>query len=110
MHVERLVDLAEPFGPVCRAAPAALIERKPQLAKQVCHFLARRHVPEIRAGAERGLVDVVERGETARKELAIDYAFGKSVDRAEAEPGRQFLQPVGDELLVPRAEHRETVA
>src|SRR5882724_13363280 len=104
---ERLVDLVEPFGPVRRAAPAALVERKLQLAQQARHLFARRDMAEIRARAERRLVDVVERGETARKELAIDHAFGKAVDGAEAETERQILQPFGDELLVAGTEHRQ---
>src|SRR5882724_3726922 len=106
---ERLVDLVEPFGPVRRAAPAALIERKLQLAQQARRLFARRDMAEIRAGAERRLIEVVERGETARKELAIDHALGKAIDRAEPEPERQFLQPVGDELLVARPEHRQAI-
>src|SRR5438046_160948 len=72
VEFERLVDLVEPFGPIRSAAPAALIERKLQLAQQARHLLARRDMAEIRAGAERRLVEVVERGETARKELTID--------------------------------------
>src|SRR5580704_9920997 len=68
---ERLVDLAEPFGAVGCAAAAALVERKLQLPQQACDFLARRHMAHARAGPERRLVEVVERGEPAGKELAV---------------------------------------
>src|SRR6266436_5682508 len=107
VEFERLVDLVEPFGPVRRAAPAPLIERKLQLAQQARHLFARRDMAEVRAGAERCLVDIVECGEAARKELAIDHALGEAVDGTEAEPERQVLQSVGDELLVAGTEHRQ---
>ena len=41
---------------------------------------------KTRAGAQGRLVDIVERGQPAREELAIDHALGKAVHRAEAEP------------------------
>src|SRR5882724_12374798 len=100
MDFKRLVDLVEPFGPVGGAAAAALIERQFQLAQQARHFLPRRHVAQARAGAEGRLIEVVERGKPAREKLAVYHAFGKAIDRAKAEPERQFVESVGDELLV----------
>src|SRR6476469_3738989 len=82
---ERLVDLAEPFGAVGCPATTALVERQLQLAQQARDLFARRDMAQARAGPKRCLVEIVERGEPARKELAIDHAFGKTVDRAEAE-------------------------
>src|SRR5580704_11512752 len=97
---ERLVDLGEPLGAVGGAAAAALIERQFQLAQQAGHLLARRHMAQARAGAECRLVEVVERGQPTRKELTVDHTLGKAVDRAEAEPERQVVEAVGDQLLV----------
>ena len=34
----------------------------------------------------RALVKVVERRQPAREELAVNHAFGKTIDRAEAKP------------------------
>ena len=65
---------------------------------------------EIWPGAERGLVDLVQRGEPAWEKLAIDDAFGKTINRAEAEAERQFIKAIGDKLLVARAQHRQAVA
>src|SRR5207248_4360981 len=65
---------------------------------------------EIWPGAEGGLVDIVKGGEPAREKLAIDDAFGKTINRAEAEAERQFIKAIGDKLLVARAQHRQAVA
>ena len=78
MEFERLVDLVEPLGTVGRAAAAAFIERQFQLAQQAGDLLARGQVAHARTGAERRLVEVVERGETARKKFTIDHAFGEA--------------------------------
>src|SRR6266403_610407 len=110
VEFERLVDLAEPFGAVGGAATAALVEREFQLAQQARNLLARGDVTEIRPGAERGLVEVVERGEPAREKLAVHHPLRETVDGAEAEAGREIVEAVGDELLVARTEHRQAVA
>ena len=91
MELERFVDLGEPLGPVGGAAPTAFIERQLELAEQTRHLFPRRDVAEVRLGAQSGLVDVVERGQAARKELAVDDALGEAVDRAEAEPDCPWL-------------------
>src|ERR1700751_1334409 len=77
---------------------------------KACDLLAGGDMAERRAGAKRRLVDVVECGQPAWKELAKDHALGKTVDGAKAELEGQFLQPVSDELLVARSEHRQSVA
>src|SRR6185437_14002412 len=110
MKFERLVELVEPFGPVGRAAAAAFVQRQLQLAQQAGDFLAGGDMSEARTGAERGLVEVVERGQAARKELAIDHPLREAVDRTEPEPERQVVEAFGDELLVTRAEQRQAVA
>src|SRR5579864_6942168 len=86
VNLERLIDLAEPFRPTGRAASPALIQRQLQLAQQARHLLPRRHMAEVGPGAQRGLVDVVERRQSARKELAINHALGETVDRAKTQP------------------------
>src|SRR5450631_201828 len=80
---ERLVDLGEPFRPVGGPAAATLVERQFQLAQQARDLLARRDVTHVRPGTERRLVKIVERGQPARKKLAVNDAFGETVDRAE---------------------------
>src|SRR5947207_11254906 len=110
VEFERFVDLAEPFGPVGSAAAAPLVEGQFQLAQQAGHLLARRHVTQARTGAKGCFVDVVERSQAARKKLAVNHAFGETIDRAEAEPERQLVEAVGDELLVARSNHRQSVA
>jgi len=46
------------------------------------------------------LIKVVKRGQAAWIKFAIDLALGKTIDRAEAEPERQFIETVDNELLV----------
>src|SRR3954468_6932824 len=65
--IKRLVDLGEPFGTVSSAAAAAFVERQFQLAQQAGDFLAGRDMAHAWPGAERRLVEVVERGQPARK-------------------------------------------
>ena len=60
--------------------------------------------------AEGVFVDVVERGEPAREELAIDHPLGKSVGGAEAELPGELIDPLPDQPLVARSERREPVA
>src|SRR5689334_22000630 len=90
---ERLVDLGEPFGPICRATAASFVERQLKLAQQARDLFARRDMAEVWSCAEGGLVDVIESRQSARKELAIDHTLRKAVDRAKAKPERQFLEP-----------------
>ena len=99
MDLERLVDLIEPFGPVGCAAAAALIDRQFQLAQQARDLFPRHPMPHARASAEC-LIKVVKRSQAAWIKFAIDLALGKTIDRAEAEPERQFVETVDNELLV----------
>src|SRR5580692_8182962 len=85
-------------------------ERQLELAQQAGDLLAGGDMAEARAGAERGLIEVVERGQSAWEELAVHHPFGEAVDRTETEPERQVVEAVGDKLLVARAEQRQTVA
>jgi hypothetical protein len=99
MDLERLVDLIEPFGPVGCAAAAALIDRQFQLVQQARDLFPRHRMPHARASAEC-LIKVVKRSQAAWIKFAIDLALGKTIDRAEAEPERQFLENFDNELLV----------
>ena len=110
MDLERLVDLGEPFGAVGGTPAAAFVERQLQLPQQTHYLFARGNVPHARTGAEGLLVQIVQRGKPARKELAIHHALGKTVDRPKAQSQRQFLQSLGYELLVARPQHRQPVA
>ena len=60
--------------------------------------------------AERLLVEIVERGQAAREEFAIDHALGKTLDAAEAHALGKLGDAVADQALVARAERGETVA
>src|SRR5712691_7679684 len=104
---ERLVLGREPFGARRRPPLAALVERQLQGCDQVHDLLPGGHMGEARAGAERVLVEVVERGETTGEEFTIDGALGEPVGAAEAEPGRKLEQAFADKALVARAEHRQ---
>src|SRR6185312_16323229 len=64
----------------------------------------------VRPRAERRLVEIVERGQPAREELAVDDALGETVDAAEAHAARQLVDALADQLLVARAELRQAVA
>src|SRR6185437_7141398 len=110
MNFERLVDLSEPLRPVGRATAASLVEREFELAQQARYLLTRRDVAEIGPCAESGLVDVIESGQSARKEFAIDHALGEAIDRAEPKSERQFLEPVSHQLLIARSDHGQSVA
>src|SRR5258706_15879582 len=97
MDFERLVDMAEPFGPVGCAAGPALIDRQFQVAQQARDLFPGHHMPHAPASAEC-LMKVVKRSQPAWIKLAIDLALGKTIDRAEAEPERQFIGTVDNEL------------
>jgi len=99
MDLERLVDLVKPFGPVGCTATAALIDRQFQLAQQARNLFPRHHV--LHVGASTGcLSKVIKGGQAARIEFAIDLALGKTIDRAEAEPERQFIETVNNRAPV----------
>ena len=63
MHVERLVDLAEPLGAVGRAAAAALVERKLELPQQGRHLFTRGDIDEATLGVRPSLGHVTAREE-----------------------------------------------
>ena len=107
---ERPIELAEPLGPIGCSAPTALFQRQFQLAQQFGDLLTRRDVAHARTGAQSCLIEVVKRGKSPWKELAIHRAFGETIDRPEAKPERQILETIGDELFVARAQHRQSIA
>ena len=72
----------EPLGAGAPPGAAALVERQLQGAIRLSTSCRGGHVRQARPGAERRLVEVVERGEAARKELAVDHALGEAVDRS----------------------------
>src|SRR5207253_3791097 len=84
--------------------------RQPELTQQTGDFLARGEVTETRPRAKRCLVEIVQRGQSAREKFAIDNALGKTVDRAETHPERQLLEAAGKQLPVARSRHRKAVA
>ena len=88
MHFEWLIDLGEPFSPVRGPPAAAFVKRQLQLAQQAGDLFAGGDMTEARASAKGRLVDVVERGESAREKFAIDDTFGEPVDRAKAKSQR----------------------
>ena len=66
MSFQRPVDLAKPFS-AGRGPPAApLVERQLQVAQQIRHLLAGGHMGHVRPGAQRRLVEIVQRCQTAR--------------------------------------------
>ena len=60
--------------------------------------------------AQRLLVEVVERGQAAREEFAIDDALGETVGAAETHALAEFGNALADQTLVARAERGETIA
>ena len=85
VQFERFIDLCRPLRAVGGAATTALVERQFQLAQQGQHLFARGDVAKARTGAKRDFVEIVERRQATRKELAIDRAFGKTIDRTKAQ-------------------------
>jgi hypothetical protein len=84
VHLKRLVDLAEPFSPVRRATPAAFVERQLELPQQICHLLPRRGMAGIRANSEGRFLEIIKRGQSPWKKLAIRRALSETVDCAKA--------------------------
>ena len=82
VHLKRLVDLAEPLGPVRRATPAAFVERQLELTQQIRHLLPRRGMAGTWASAERCVIEIIKRGQSLRKKLAIRRALNEAVDCA----------------------------
>jgi hypothetical protein len=92
------------------AHSALLVDRQLQGLHQRPHLLPGGQVRQARFLPQRGLVEVVERGEAERKELAKHHALGKTLGRAEAEAQAEPVEAFADQLLVARAEQREPVA
>src|SRR5207302_6261085 len=99
-NVERLVEGGEPFGARGGATAPALVDRKPQRVEQTADLLLGGHVRLVRLHPEGRLVEVVEGGEPARKEFAIDHALGEAVGHPEAEPQAELAEAFADRPLV----------
>src|SRR5579863_1246395 len=69
MDLERLAPRHDPLRLRGRPFTSAFVEREPDRLHQPQHLLSRRHVGGTRRGAERIVVEIVERGEPAREEL-----------------------------------------
>src|SRR5262249_50042259 len=110
VNFQRLVDLAEPFRAIGGAAAAAFVKRQLELAQQARDLLSRRDLTPAGARSQGRFVKIVQCGQASRKEFAVNHTLGKTVDRAKAEPERQFLQSFRDELFVARSKHRQPVA
>ena len=89
VDLERLVHDRIPFGAGGGAALAVFRQRQMQRIEQRDDFLARGDMRQARPRAERRLVEVVERGQAAREEFAIDDALGETIDPAERQPLRR---------------------
>src|SRR5690348_888225 len=72
--------------------------------KQSLHFKLRGNVRQGRPRAERALVEIVERRQSPRVELAEDDAFGETFDATEAKLLRKLVQCFSDELFIARIE------
>ena len=57
-----------------------------------------------------GLVQVVERSQSAGKQLPIDDAFCKPFGATETQPGRQLAEPLPDQALIVRTKNGEAIA
>src|SRR4051812_37409015 len=92
MHLERLVDLREPFGPVGGTTPASFVEREFQLAQKAGDLLACGDVTEARPHSKRGLVKMIERRQATREKFAVHHAFGKAVDGTKGKLQRELVE------------------
>src|SRR5260370_1148166 len=95
----RKESISERVEPLAGAPLAAGVERKLERPDQAHAFRAGGEVGQARPGAERRLVEIVQGGESAGKELAIDHAFGKPVGAAKTEPCRELAEPLPDQAL-----------
>lgn len=110
MDLDRPVERGEPFGASKGAAAAFFVNRQTQGGEERLHLLARGDVRQVRPRAERHLIDVVERGEAAREEFAVDHALGEAFGAAEPELQAEFIQPLREQALVARTEARQAIA
>src|SRR6185312_454095 len=110
VEIERPVLGSDPFGPGRGTAATALVDRQLQLADQPLYLLARRHMRDARPRSERGSLDLVERGQPVREELAVDHALRQTIGRAETEPQPEPVKAFADEFLVARRERPKAVA
>src|SRR5262249_25084715 len=108
--VERLCRCRDPFRTRRRAAFAAFVDRQAQRIDQDFHLVAGGSGWTGGPQTERILVEVVERGEAAWEEFAIDHAFGKTIDGAETELLGETIDAFPDQTAVARTQGRKPVA
>ena len=65
---------------------------------------------QIRPGAERRLVEIVERGQPEGEEFAKHHTLGEAFGRPEAEPQAEPIKSLADHLLVARSQQRKPIA
>ena len=65
---------------------------------------------QIGADAQRCFVEIVERGQSAGKELPVDHPFAKAFRRPEAQSQPQLVEAFAHEALIARAQRGKPVA
>jgi hypothetical protein len=85
VHIEWIFQRGEPFGARCRASFAARVEREPQHLDQTHHLGPGRHMREAGPRSQGGLIEIVQRGQSAGKKLSVDQAFGETLRAAKAQ-------------------------
>src|SRR5262249_45344019 len=108
--VERLCRSGDPFRPCSGTAFAALVDRQAERIDQDLHLVTGGDVRTRGAQTKRILIEVVERGEAAWEEFAIDYPLGKPIDGAETKLLGQAAHPPPDQTAVARAQGQKAVA
>src|SRR5437764_5355768 len=109
VQLERLALGRLPGRAVGGAPAPALVDRQLERLDQGRDLLARRHMREIGTRPQGLLVERVERGQAAWKELAKHHALGEAVDGAEAEPRGELVEPFPDQFLIAGTKHRQAV-
>src|SRR5262249_38632873 len=86
VNLQRLVHDRVPFCARRGASPTVLTEGKMKGIEERDHFLPGSHMRQVRARAQRLFVEIIERGEPARKEFAINHTLGKPFNAPESHP------------------------
>src|SRR5450631_2635130 len=100
MQLKGLVDLTEPFGAIGGTTATTLVQRQVEPTQQAGDLFPGGDMAEIGASSKGDFVNVIQRGQSTREKLPVNHPLGKTIDRAEAEPERQFIETLGNQLLV----------